>query len=173
MKQLWAPWRSEYVNSGGGSPFGKEPECFFCSLPKKADEKGGVSPTETLILFNGPLTTVMLNKYPYNNGHLLVAPVRHLAKFEELTPTESIDSFRMLKHSIDALTKKMKPDGFNIGINLGRAAGAGVEDHMHWHVVPRWHGDVNFMPVMSEVKVMPQHLQETLELLLPLFERLD
>jgi len=173
MKQLWAPWRSEYINSGGGTPFGKEMECFFCSLRKKADDKGGITPVESLILFSGPLTTVMLNKYPYNNGHLLVAPSRHVAKLEELTTVESADSFRMLKHSIDALTKKMRPDGFNIGINLGRAAGAGVEDHMHWHVVPRWHGDVNFMPVMSEVKVMPQHLQETYDLLLPFFERLD
>ncbi len=167
MKQLWAPWRSEYVNSGGGAPLGKELECFFCSPRKNEDLK------ESLVLFNGPLTTVMLNKYPYNNGHLLVAPSRHVAKFEELTPEEGIDSFRMLRHSIAALTKKMKPDGFNIGINLGRAAGAGVEDHMHWHIVPRWHGDVNFMPVMSEVKVMPQHLHETLRSLLPLFERLD
>lgn len=148
-------------------------ECFFCSSRKKGVIPPLSDESKPLILFCGPLTMVLLNKYPYNNGHLLVAPVRHIAKFEELTPEEGIDSFKMLRAAIAALTEKMKPDGFNVGLNLGKAAGAGVEDHIHWHVVPRWHGDVNFMPVMSEVKVMPQHLRETLSLLLPLFERHD
>lgn len=160
MKQLWAPWRSEYITTGPTQG------CLFCTAHSGEANDG-------LMLFNGHISMVMLNKYPYNNGHLMIAPSRHVAKFDEMTPEESIDTFRLLRHCIAVLTKTLKPDGFNIGINLGRAAGAGIEDHMHWHVVPRWNGDANFMPVVAEVKAIPQHLKETHSMLLPLFDRLS
>ena len=111
----------------------------------------------------------MLNKYPYNGGHLLIAPVRHVAKLEEITPEESIDAFRLMRHSTAALTKTMKPDGFNVGFNLGKAAGAGIDDHLHIHIVPRWNGDSNFMPVLGETKVVNEHLLKAQERLVPLF----
>ena len=159
MKQLWAPWRSEYVSSA------KDADCVFCSAPSKSAEEG-------LVLFNGSVSLVMLNKYPYNNGHLLLSPVRHVAKIEDLTPEESIDLFRLLRHSTVVLTRAFNPEGFNVGMNLGSAAGAGIADHLHMHIVPRWNGDTNFMPILSETKVVSEHLVATLEKLRPAFEKL-
>lgn len=160
MKQLWAPWRSEYISSK------KSGECVFCAAPRKAAKDG-------LVLFNGSISLVMLNKYPYNSGHLMLAPVRHVAKIEELTPEESIDLFRLLRHSTTVLTKTYNPGGFNIGMNIGSAAGAGIADHLHMHIVPRWNGDTNFMPLLADTKVVSEHLLTTLEHLMPLFEKLD
>ncbi|CAG1066300.1 ATP adenylyltransferase [uncultured bacterium] len=160
MKQLWAPWRSEYVQSG--DPGG----CIFCAARKKSPEEG-------LVLFNGAVSLVMLNKFPYNSAHLMIAPQRHVANVEELTPEEALDFFRLLRHSVTVLKKELNPAGFNIGMNVGRAAGAGIEDHLHTHVVPRWNGDMNFMPVLSDTKVIPEHLLATLTRLLPYFQRLD
>lgn len=160
MRQIWAPWRMEYIRSE------KEDGCIFCAAPSK-DAK------EALTLFRGPVAMVMLNKYPYNSGHLMIAPSRHVARLEDLTPEESIDIFRLLRHSTAALTKALKPDGFNVGMNLGKAAGAGIDDHLHMHVVPRWNGDMNFMPVLSDTKVIPEHLKETFDTLNPLFVRLE
>jgi ATP adenylyltransferase len=145
MKQLWAPWRVEYIQ--GEKPAG----CIFCE-PSVEKEKDG------LVLFRGSLSTVLLNKYPYNNGHLLVAPKMHKAELEDLSPEEAKDLFRVLILSTKVLKKVLQPEGFNIGMNLGKSAGAGVLDHLHWHIIPRWHGDVNFMPLVSEVKVLPEHL---------------
>ncbi len=159
MERIWAPWRTEYIHADKGNG------CLFCSAPKK-------DPKEARILFSGPLSTVIINIYPYNNGHLMISPVRHVAKLEELTPEESIDIFRLMRHSTASLTKAINPDGFNVGMNLGRAAGAGIADHMHVHVVPRWDGDTNFMPVLSETKVISEHLDETYALLRPFFERI-
>lgn len=159
MRQLWAPWRSEYVQSG------KQDECIFCGAPEKKPEEG-------LVLFRGSVSTVLLNKFPYNSGHLMVSPLRHVARIEELTPEESIDMFRLIRHSTTVLTKEFNPGGFNIGMNVGKAAGAGIDDHLHMHIVPRWNGDVNFMPVLADTKVMPEHLHSTLTRLLPYFERL-
>lgn len=160
MKQLWAPWRSEYVKSGDTL------ECIFCAARTK-------SPEESLVLFNGAVSIVMLNKFPYNSAHLMIAPVRHVANVEELTPEEALDFFRLLRHSVTVLKKELNPAGFNIGMNVGRAAGAGIEAHLHTHVVPRWNGDMNFMPVLSDTKVIPEHLLSTLSRLLPYFQRLD
>lgn len=160
MKQLWAPWRSEYVKSGDTL------ECIFCAARTK-------SPEESLVLFNGAVSIVMLNKFPYNSAHLMIAPVRHVANVEELTPEEALDFFRLLRHSVTVLKKELNPAGFNIGMNVGRAAGAGIEAHLHTHVVPRWNGDMNFMPVLSDTKVIPEHLLATLSRLLPYFQRLD
>lgn len=159
MERIWAPWRTEYIHAD------KDGGCIFCAAPKKG-------PKEARILFSGPLSTVIINIYPYNNGHLMISPVRHVAKLEDLTPEESIDIFRLMRHSTESLTKAVNPDGFNVGMNLGRAAGAGIADHLHVHVVPRWDGDTNFMPVLSETKVISEHLDETYALLRPLFERI-
>lgn len=160
MKQLWAPWRSEYVQSGSPD------ECVFCASRAKSPEEG-------LVLFRGAVSTVMLNKFPYNSGHLLISPARHVANVEELTPEEALDSFRLLRHTITVLKKEYNPAGFNVGMNLGAAAGAGIEAHLHTHIVPRWTGDMNFMPVLSDTKVIPEHIQATLKRLLPYFQRLD
>ena len=160
MKHLWAPWRSEYVQSGASG------ECVFCAGRAR-------SPEESLVLFNGALSTVMLNKFPYNSAHLLISPARHVANVEELTPEEALDSFRLLRHSITVLKKVYKPAGFNIGMNVGGAAGAGIEAHLHTHIVPRWNGDMNFMPILADTKVIPEHIQATLKKLLPYFQRID
>lgn len=159
MQPLWAPWRMEYI-------LGKrEPYCIFCP------EGDGHSDEERLILFRGRLTMVMMNKYPYNNGHLLVAPWRHVAGLEELYEEEMTDIMRWLQKSIRILRQVMKPDGFNVGLNLGAAAGAGVESHLHFHIVPRWQGDTNFMTVFAEVRSIPEHLKQTFAKLLPHFRK--
>lgn len=159
MKQLWAPWRSEYISAG------KEEGCIFCQAFEK-------KPDEAMALFQGSLCLVMLNKYPYNSGHLMIAPKRHVSNLEDLTPEEGFDCFRLMRHSTGVLKKLFKPNGFNIGMNLGKAAGAGIEDHMHIHIVPRWGGDTNFMPVISETKIISEHLKETFNKLRPHFEHL-
>jgi ATP adenylyltransferase len=158
MKQLWAPWRFEYI-------LGEKAEgCIFCE-PWLEKNKDG------LVLFRGNLSTVLLNKYPYNNGHLLIAPKMHKAEIEDLSKEEANDLSERLTHSITVLKKVLKPEGFNIGMNLGKSAGAGIIDHLHWHIIPRWQGDVNFMPLISEVKVLPEHLSKTASKLRPYFEK--
>lgn len=159
MKQLWAPWRIEYILGE------KSDECIFCA----AAEKGLA---EALVLHATETTVVLLNKYPYNNGHLMVAPVRHIADFEDLTEEESADLMRLVSHSIAALKKSMNPEGFNVGMNIGKSSGAGIEDHVHMHVVPRWQGDVNYMAVLASVRVLPEHISETSSKLRPYFNAL-
>ncbi len=159
MQNLWAPWRIEYI-------LGKrEPYCIFCP------EGDGLSDEERLILHRDRLVMVMMNKYPYNNGHLLVAPWRHLARLEELSEEEMTDLMKWVTICTTILQRVMRPQGFNIGLNLGAAAGAGVEDHLHFHVVPRWQGDTNFLTVFADVRSIPEHLQQTYEKLRPHFVR--
>lgn len=159
MRNLWAPWRIEYI-------LGKrEPYCIFCP------EGDGLSDEERLILHRDRLVMVMMNKYPYNNGHLLVAPWRHLASLEELSEEEMKDLMKWVKICTTILQRVMRPQGFNVGLNLGAAAGAGVEDHLHFHVVPRWQGDTNFLTVFADVRSIPEHLQQTYEKLRPHFVR--
>lgn len=159
MENLWAPWRMEYI-------LGKrERYCIFCP------EGNGHTDEERLILHRGPLVMVMMNKFPYNNGHLLIAPWRHVPSLEELSPEEMIQIMEWLKKTARIVTHIMQPHGFNIGINLGCAAGAGVEDHLHFHVVPRWQGDTNFVTVLGEVRSIPEHLKQTYETLLPHFKK--
>jgi len=161
MKVLWAPWRMEYILSdkdGAG--------CIFCTGDDRTDDK------ERLILHAGSMSIVMMNKFPYNNGHLLVAPVRHSPDLEGLSNEENFDLILMVRKSLEILKKEMRPEGFNVGLNLGRVAGAGVEAHMHFHIVPRWSGDTNFMTVTGETRVMPEHIQETYEKLRPYFKNL-
>lgn len=150
FKILWAPWRMAYIRSAGS-----EGECIFCVKPREGRDE------ENLILYRGKLCFVMLNRYPYNNGHLMVAPYAHKASLEELTGEELTELFETVKMGIVWLKRAYDPHGFNVGINIGRVAGAGFEDHIHVHIVPRWSGDTNFMPVVSDTKVLSEALNET------------
>ena len=152
MDRLWAPWRGEYVKSAGKD---EDQGCLFCELQKQDDE-------EALILARSENSFAVLNRYPYNSGHLMVAPLRHVGSFEDVEDDESLDMQGLMQRAIRALSEAMEPHGFNIGMNLGRVAGAGVPDHLHWHVVPRWNGDTNFMPLVGGTKVMPEALGDTL-----------
>jgi len=141
----------------------KEESCIFCDALDHKDD---------LTLYKGSTTLVVMNKFPYINGHLLVAPVRHIASLEQLNHTEMGDLLLTVEQAIDNLKQQMAPDGFNVGLNLGRVAGAGVEEHLHFHIVPRWFGDVNALAVFADVRVIPEHIQATYQGLKPLFARL-
>ena len=156
MERMWAPWRVEYILNP------KPEDCIFCGVGEDPDEN-------RLVLFRSPLSLVMLNRYPYTNGHLLVAPCRHCPGMDMLTDDEMSDLFRLVRLCCRALTAVAAPQGFNVGMNLGKAAGAGVDDHLHLHVVPRWNGDTNYMTVVGDVRVMPENLRTTYERLLPYF----
>ena len=146
---LWAPWRIKYIESP------KSQHCIFCIEGAEAKDR------ENLVVYRGRKSFVMMNRYPYNTGHLMVAPYRHVGDLVELTEEELLDLMKNVNLSIRILREALKPEGFNIGINMGRIAGAGIEDHVHIHVVPRWTGDTNFMPVIAHVKVMPELLEST------------
>ncbi len=162
MKTLWAPWRMEYILSDQ-----KEQDCIFCPGKDRSRD------TERLILYVDSLAMVIMNRYPYVNGHLLVAPAKHVPDLDELSPKEMEHLLLMVRRSLRILKKEMSPGGFNVGLNLGRVAGAGVEEHMHFHIVPRWDGDTNYMTVLGEVRVIPQHIEETYRQLLPSFGRIE
>jgi ATP adenylyltransferase len=162
VERLWAPWRMEYI---GQAREGKDQGCLFCEKPKEGDDE------KALIVARNELSFAMLNRYPYNSGHLMVAPFHHVGELEEIEDEESLDMQRLMQRCVKALKEAMQPDGFNIGMNLGTVAGAGIPDHLHWHVVPRWNGDTNFMPVVGGGKVIPQLLDESLRILRASFER--
>jgi ATP adenylyltransferase len=145
----------------------KDGECVLCPGDDRSKDE------DRLILHVGKNTLVIMNKFPYNNGHLLVAPVRHVGGLEDLTDEELLDTTKMVRNSIRILRGHMKPDGFNVGLNLGNTAGAGMEEHLHYHIVPRWNGDNNFMSVLGDTRVIPQHIKETYSELLPYFKRLQ
>lgn len=147
MKILWAPWRVEFITE-------KKNVCIFCEISKEKDD------FKNLVLDRRAYVFAMLNKYPYNSGHLMIAPYRHLMDIEDLKNEEWMEIFQVMKDCLKVLKKVMSPDGFNIGFNIGRASGAGYE-HIHLHVVPRWIGDTNFMPILFDTKVIPEHLQAT------------
>lgn len=157
VQVLWAPWRMQYI--AAEKPGG----CIFCTTP---DEN---ALRTDLILGMTSHARVMLNRYPYNNGHLLIAPHRHTAVLADLLEGEFADLMTLLRRAVTVIETVLHPQGMNIGLNLGVCAGAGVADHLHWHVVPRWTGDTNFMPVVSAVRVMPQHLLESYDRLHPYF----
>jgi ATP adenylyltransferase len=157
-RQLWAPWRLDYVQAAD-----EQPGCVFC-LARDGDD------AERLVVQRGERAFVLLNKYPYASGHLMVAPVRHVGDFGELEDAEALEIHRLAEQGLAALRRVYSPDGFNLGWNLGRVAGAGVLDHVHLHVVPRWSGDTNFMPVLADVKVIPEHLDATRERLAQAWE---
>lgn len=157
MKQLWCPWRIDYI-------LGPKPdECVFC-LPERLDED-----EDRLVLYRGKWCCVIMNKFPYNNGHLLVTPFRHIMNICDLTREESFEMMGLLQDCTAILQKQFTPQGVNIGLNLGEAAGAGIREHLHFHLVPRWNGDSSFMAVMDEVRVVPEHLRSTYANLKPFF----
>jgi ATP adenylyltransferase len=164
MQHLWAPWRMEYIlEDKDYSPDG----CIFCALPRAQADR------DNLILRRGRRVFIILNKFPYNSGHLMVVPYTHTAELDGLVPDELTDLMLELRQAVGCLRRGMNPDGYNVGINLGHTAGAGVPGHVHYHVVPRWDGDHNFMPVIAETKVIPQLLFRTYDQLAPLFQEAE
>jgi ATP adenylyltransferase len=153
MDVIRAPWRIDYINSNKGRD--SEKTCIFCLYPTQNED------AENLIIAKGETCFALLNKYPYTNGHILIAPYRHTSDMTSLTDTEKLELMSFSQHAITALKSVMDPDGFNLGINLGKVAGAGIDQHMHIHVVPRWNGDTNFMSVTAETKVLPEALSAT------------
>lgn len=154
MDVLFAPWRMKYINY---AKIEKPQECFICDAAKSSDLKS------KLVVHRSESVIVLMNKFPYNTGHLLIAPVRHVADLGELSDEELCELARALRSAISWLKKALSPDGFNVGVNLGRVAGAGLESHVHIHVVPRWSGDTNFMPIIADTKVIPEALEDTYE----------
>jgi ATP adenylyltransferase len=160
MDYMWAPWRMDYILSS------KPEGCIFCDKPKLKKDR------ENLILYRGAHCFIIMNYYPYNNGHLMIVPYRHLSKLVNLTPEEQSEMMMLLIKCEEILKHALRPDGINIGMNLGKVAGAGIDDHIHFHIVPRWNGDTNFMPVVGHTKVLVQALYESWDLLKPHFEKI-
>ena len=166
-QQLWAPWRLAYISADlekqgteRQRPRADEDSaCFICRGAVGDDDRG------RLVVQHGPHSLTILNRYPYNNGHLLVAPKRHVARLDELTADESLDICQTIAQMIGLLERTIRAEGFNVGLNLGRVAGAGLPGHVHWHIVPRWNGDTNFMPVTAGIRVIPQSLEALWEIL--------
>jgi ATP adenylyltransferase len=155
MDQLWAPWRLSYVATAKPAA----DDCFFCRGVAGDDDRGN------LVALRTPLSVVVLNRFPYNNGHLLIAPKAHKPNLDDLTPEELLDGLETIRRCVRTLGELMQPEGYNVGLNLGRAAGAGLPGHLHWHVVPRWSGDTNFMPVLTDARVIVQSLEALYDLL--------
>lgn len=149
MEQLWAPWRIRYIE------IAKQEGCILCDKPREDNDE------LNYILYCGQKNFIIMNSYPYNAGHLMVAPYRHVAALDELTDEERNEHFEMVSRSLKVLKQVFNPDGFNIGVNMGRVAGAGIDKHIHSHIVPRWLGDSNFMPVTADTKVVNEALAET------------
>ncbi len=154
-EQLWAPWRLQYIENADKTQGG----CIFCDFPAAGVEHDAAH----LIVTRGEHAYIILNAFPYSNGHLMVVPYRHTASMDDLTDPELLDIMRLTRLGIRLLKATFKPDAFNCGSNMGRVAGAGIADHLHWHVVPRWNGDTNFMPVLADVRVIPESLQVVYE----------
>ncbi len=165
MEKLWSPWRSKYIESLSKKK--DDDECIFCEAAKN-----DVNDSENLLVRKGELTFTLLNLYPYNNGHLMIVPFRHIGDLDDLSIQEGSEVFRELQLARRALLDISQPQGFNIGANLGRVSGAGIDEHIHFHIVPRWSGDTNFMPVLGGVKVISQELNETKLKLLYAYKKL-
>lgn len=161
MERLWAPWRLQYVAKD------KPEGCIFCNKPQAGDDRAAH------IVHRGDLAYVMLNAYPYNNGHLMAAPYAHLSALEDLPPETLHEMMDLAQQAVRALKAALAPDGFNLGFNLGAAAGAGIKDHIHLHIVPRWAGDTNFMPVIADVRVIPESLDHAYTRLTEAFAQLN
>lgn len=149
MDQLWAPWRMEYIERPS------ETGCILCQKPGEQNDEAN------LILYRGQSNFIILNAFPYNPGHLMIAPYRHTANLQDLSEDEAKEHFDIVRKGITLLTRILKPAGFNVGLNIGKVAGAGIEEHLHTHIVPRWQGDANFMPVLSNTKVISEALAAT------------
>jgi len=161
MKRLWAPWRMEYILSEE-----KHKSCLFCDYPKQ----GKRGDKKNLILYRGKHCFVILNRYPYNSGHLMVVPYFHTPGFMGLSDEVLFDFIKTVNKSVGILEKALRPDGFNLGLNFGKVAGAGMGQHMHMHIVPRWTGDTDSMPILSETRVIPEHLKKTYQKLKKFFK---
>jgi ATP adenylyltransferase len=148
MRTIWAPWRIEYLSKE------KEEGCIFCKKPKEKKDR------KNLILHRGKTGFIIMNRYPYSNGHLMAVPYRHIKDLTDLNDKERLELMDLTTKSVEALNV-FKPDGFNIGMNLGKIAGAGIDDHIHFHIVPRWSGDTNFMPVIGDIRVIPEYLDQS------------
>ncbi len=146
MDRLWAPWRTGYIRQE------KPPGCIFCDKPKESRDE------ENLILYRGKHNFVIMNAFPYNPGHLMVVPYRHIGKLNQMTPDERNEHYEIVSRSVTVLGEVNKTENFNLGMNLGRVAGAGIDDHIHTHIVPRWNGDNNFMPVVSDTRIISESL---------------
>jgi ATP adenylyltransferase len=161
LKQLWAPWRMSFIESAHQKTQG----CIFCTLPKENKD------FENLIVYRRTHNFIILNKYPYNNGHLMVVPFQHTNDLTILDAETKHELFDLSELCMEALKESYKPEGFNLGMNLGAAGGAGIREHLHFHIVPRWTGDTNFMPVLADTKSMPQHLEASFTVLEQFFRR--
>lgn len=159
LDKLWAPWRMEYIRD----IHQKDGGCIFCVKPKEDGDR------ENLILFRGKKNFVIMNRYPYNNGHLMVVPYKHASDSSDLGDAAALEMWKLTNKCKDVLTKAFHPDGFNIGMNIGRTAGAGIDQHIHMHIVPRWNGDTNYMPIIGETKVVSQGLLDAYDILKPYF----
>jgi len=159
MRILWAPWRMAYIKDAG-----KAKACIFCEALRMSDE-------EALVVFRSKYTIVMLNKFPYNTAHVMIAPKRHVPRPDLLMDEEALDLHKVLSITLRAIDNEYAPQGYNIGLNLGKVAGAGIESHMHVHVVPRWSGDTNYMPVTAGTKVIPEDLLVTFTRLKKAFDK--
>lgn len=151
FERLWRPWRMGYVSQVEEK---REGECIFCSKPASGDDRAN------LILHRGRTCFIIMNLYPYNTGHIMVSPYRHVAELEELSGEELDELMGLAVLAVRAIKRAMRPQGFNLGMNLGKSAGAGYDEHLHLHVVPRWQGDANFMPVLAGSKVMPETVED-------------
>lgn len=158
MRRLWAPWRREYVLGP------KAKACVFCGALR-------MDPQEAGVLSRGERCFVMLNRYPYTNGHLLISPCRHVSELEDLDSEETVELMETLRESVQRLKRAYGPDGLNLGMNIGKVAGAGVEEHLHFHLLPRWNGDNNFMAVLAETRVISESLADTWRTLSPIFHQ--
>jgi ATP adenylyltransferase len=166
MEKLWSPWRSQYIDSIKDND--KSQGCIFCNVSKL-----NVDDSANLLVDKGRLTFTVLNLYPYNNGHLMVVPYRHTSDFSSLSSEEFLEVMQKLQLAEKALKIISSPEGFNIGANLGKVSGAGLDDHLHFHIVPRWNGDTNFMPILGEVKVISQDLLATKKSLVKAYAELN
>lgn len=163
MNKLWAPWRMKYIE---GVDTSKTEGCIFCTKPHENDDDANY------IVYRGETCFVILNIFPYNNGHVMVIPYRHTASLADLSPEERLELVDLTEITMSAIRNVMRPDGFNVGINFGRAAGAGIDEHMHVHIVPRWNGDTNFMPVIGCTKVICESPEDTMKKLKPAIENI-
>lgn len=161
MDNLWAPWRLDYIKAD------KPDGCFLCEALSSSEDR------DNLLLWRGKYCGIIINRYPYNNGHLMVFPLRHLHDVLDMTPEEDLETAALVRACVSALRKHLGPQGFNTGVNMGKIAGAGLEEHLHTHIVPRWLGDTNFMPVLAGIKVVPQALLDLFDQLAPEFAQLD
>jgi ATP adenylyltransferase len=150
MEQLFSPWRSHYISSFSGEK--KDDGCVFCGAREGSDDEN------SLLVYRGKHSFILMNRFPYNSGHMMIIPNRHTADFQSLTDAELAESMNLIQAAQRALDELSHPQGFNIGMNLGRAAGAGIDQHLHWHIVPRWNGDTNFLPVLADVKVVSEDM---------------